>query len=219
MEVPVFDKKTIEFSAARAAEFDNFYLREECQFEVRAIEKWLAPKFVDTKAIELACGAGFWTQFLAKMVRGMVALDASEKDRSLAQERVPDDKVKFMTGDAYQLPPDLGRFNAGFAAHWISAVPRVRRLAFFQTLASVMVPGAEVVLLDHAYVEGVSAPVAASDADGNTYQSMRLKDGSNLRVIRNYPTEAELRFALGNHGVRAKLTRWKYFWAFEYVAS
>jgi SAM-dependent methyltransferase len=211
-------RKISDFSAARAAEFDNFYLREECQFEVRAIDKWLAPKFADTKAIELACGTGFWTQFLSHMVHGMVALEADDEDRGVAERRVPDDKVKFLPGDAYKLPPDLGHFNAGFAAHWISSVPRVRRLAFFQTLATVLVPGAEVVLLDHAYVEGVSAPIADTDADGNTYQITRLKDGSNVRVLKNYPTEAELRFALGNHGVRTKLTQWDHFWAFEYVA-
>ncbi|MBP6647653.1 MAG: hypothetical protein KA207_17465, partial [Burkholderiaceae bacterium] len=78
------------------------------------------------------------------------------------------------------------------AAHWMSSVPRVRRMAFFQALSTVMVPGAEVVLLDYAFVEGVSTPIA--------------------------DTEAELRFALGNHGVRTKLTQWDYFWAFEYVA-
>lgn len=212
------DRKISDFSAARAAEFDNFYLREECQFEVRAIEKWLATKFADTKAIELACGTGFWTQFLARMTHGMVALEASEEDLEVAARRVPSDKVKFMPGDAYKLPPDLGRFNAGFAAHWISSVPRVRRLAFFQELATVMVPGAEVVLLDHVYVEGVSSPISDTDADGNTYQITRLKDGSNVRVLKNYPTESELRFALGNHGVRTKLTKWDHFWAFEYVA-
>ena len=38
------------------------------------------------------------------------------------------------------------------------------------------------------------------------------------RLAEYYPTEAELRFALGNHGVRTKLTQWDYFWAFEYVA-
>ena len=186
------DKNTTDFSAARAAEFDNFYLREECQFEVRALEKWFTPKFTDTKAIELACGTGFWTQFLARTTRGMVALDAFPDDLAIAESRVPVDKVKFMTGDAFKLSPDLGRFNAGFAAHWMSSVPRVRRMAFFQALSTVMVPGAEVVLLDYAFVEGVSTPIA--------------------------DTEAELRFALGNHGVRTKLTQWDYFWAFEYVA-
>lgn len=212
------DKKISDFSAARAAEFDNFYLREECQLEVRAIDKWLAPKFADTKAIQLACGTGFWTQFLARTVHGMVALDASPEDMGLAEARVPDDKVLFVAGDAYSLPPNLGHFNAGFAAHWISSIPRVKRMAFFQALATVMVPGAEVVLLDHAFVEGVSSPVIETDADGNTYQLTRLKDGSNLRVIKNYPTEAELRFALGNHGIKTKFTQWEYFWAFEYRA-
>ncbi|MBK6652141.1 MAG: class I SAM-dependent methyltransferase [Betaproteobacteria bacterium] len=212
------DKNTTDFSAARAAEFDNFYLREECQFEVRALEKWFTPKFTDTKAIELACGTGFWTQFLARTTRGMVALDAFPNDLAIAESRVPVDKVKFMTGDAFKLSPDLGRFNAGFAAHWMSSVPRVRRMAFFQALSTVMVPGAEVVLLDYAFVEGVSAPIADTDADGNTYQLTRLKDGTDIRVLKNYPTEAELRFALGNHGVRTKLTQWDYFWAFEYVA-
>jgi len=44
--------------------------------------------------------------------------------------------------------------------------------------------------MDNRYVDGSSTPISERDADGNTYQRRRLADGSDNRVLKNFPTEA-----------------------------
>jgi hypothetical protein len=54
-------------------------------------------------------------------------------------------------------------------------------------------PRARVVLLDNRYVEGSSTPVSEPDAHGNTYQLRRLADATEVRVLKNFPSKAQLR--------------------------
>ena len=53
------------------------------------------------------------------------------------------------------------------------------------------------------------------DAEGNTYQLRKLRDGSMHRVVKNFPTSGELDAALGSCGTQGKLTTWEYYWAFD----
>ena len=206
------------YYAARAAEYDNIYLKPERQSDLRAIERWLSPIFAGSTVLEVACGTGYWTQFIASAAASIVAVDASPETMDIAKSRVPEGKVEFLVGDAYNLSLKLGRFSGAFAGFWFSHVPRARRHEFLHSLNRLLTPGARVVLLDNRYVEGSSSPIAETDVDGNTYQARRLKDGSTHRVLKNFPTEAALRSALAVPGSRGTYTSWQYFWAFQYVA-
>ena len=86
-------------------------------------------------------------------------------------------------------------------------------------LNAVLKPGATVVLLDNRYVEGSSSPVTEHDADGNSYQTRKLTDGSLHRVLKNFPVEAELKALVDGLSQCSKLTCWPYYWAFEYVTA
>jgi len=73
------------------------------------------------------------------------------------------------------------------------------------------------VLLDNLFVAGSSSPVSERDANGDTYQSRTLSDGSIHRVLKNFPTEARLH-ALAESGAGASpaYRKCQYYWAFEY---
>ena len=47
-------------------------------------------------------------------------------------------------------------------------------------------------MLDNQYVLGSSTPISRTDAEGNTYQTRPLKDGSSHEVLKNFPTHAQL---------------------------
>ena len=204
------------YYAARAAEYDRIYLKPERQTDLRAIELWLPPRFAGARVLEIACGTGYWTQFIAPSAADVVALDTAAETLAVARTRVDAGKVDFQAADAYALPQHIGRFGAAFAGFWFSHVPRARRLEFLLGLAARLEPGAKVLFLDNRYVEGSSTPVSARDADGNTFQTRRLGDGSTHQVLKNFPTENELRELVAGLGAHPAFTEWQYYWAFEF---
>lgn len=207
------------YYAARAAEYDRIYLKPERQADLRVIERWLAPKFAGARVIEVACGTGYWTQFIAPVASRVLALDAAPETIAIARTRVPAGKVDFLVGDAYALPQQVRRFDAAFAGFWFSHVPKARQREFLLGLAARLEPGAEVVFLDNRYVEGSSSPVTARDAEGNTFQTRQLGDGSTHTVLKNFPSEAALLELVAGLGERPVFTSWQYYWAFEYRAA
>lgn len=207
------------YYAARAPEYDQVYRKPERQADLRAIEAWLPPLFAQTRVLEIACGTGYWTQFIAPSASHMLALDIAPETLCIARQRVPVGKVDFSVGDAYQLPRHLGKFDTAFAGFWFSHVPKARRQEFLSGLGKLLVPGAKVVLLDNRFVAGSSSPITERDADGNTYQTRELADGSRHRVLKNFPSELELQSMLDGIGQLGTVTNWPYFWAFQYVAT
>ena len=207
------------YYAARAPEYDRIYLKPERQADLRAIEHWLPPKFAGARVIEVACGTGYWTQFIAPVAARVLALDTAPETMAIARSRVPEAKVEFLPGDAYALPQHAGRFDAAFAGFWLSHVPKTRQREFLLGLAARLEPGAKVVFLDNRYVEGSSTPLTARDAAGNTFQTRQLVDGTTHKVLKNFPSEAELLDLVAGIGAGAVFTTWEYYWAFEYVTA
>jgi SAM-dependent methyltransferase len=207
------------YYTSRAAEYDSVYLKPERQRDLRAIERWLPPRFANAAVLELACGTGYWTQFLAPAASRIVGLDASPETLQVARSRTLGENVTFVVGDAYDVPQSLGSFGAAFAGFWFSHVPIARRGGFLRGLNASLSHGSKVVLLDNRFVAGSSSPISETDGEGNTYQVRKLKDGSTHRVLKNFPTEEELHGSLASAGRHGRLTTWEYFWAFEYLAS
>ena len=207
------------YYAACAPEYDNVYLKPERQADIQRLRDWLPPIFADTRVLEIACGTGFWTQFIAPEASEMVANDTSPETMAIAERRVPRGNVTFLIGDAYRLPIQFGRFDAAFAGFWFSHIPKSRQLAFLSGLSQVLNPGATVLLLDNLYVAGSSSSITEQDSEGNTYQSRKLGDGSTHRVLKNFPTEVELLALTVGLGSRAVYTRFEYYWAFQYASE
>lgn len=208
-----------DYYAARAPEYDRVYLKPERQADLREIERWLPTVFAGRSLLEVACGTGYWTQFLAPAASRVLAIDAAPQTWRIAQARVPPGTVQFMTGDAYALPAEAAGYESAFAGFWISHVPRSRLRAFLQGLHAALVPGAKVVFLDNRFVPGSSTPIAERDSEGNTYQVRRLDDGSSYRVLKNFPTQEEIRHATQGLAGELRFHEWPHFWAAEYVVA
>jgi len=71
--------------------------------------------------------------------------------------------------------------------------------------------------VDNQYVEGSNTPLSATDSDGNTYQDRRLADGSRHRVLKNFPTQADLRNAVGNIATDIRVVDFTYYWCLSYM--
>jgi len=205
------------YYAARAEEYDAVYRKPERQSDLRMIEQWLPSALRGRRILEIACGTGYWTQFLAPVASSIVAIDSAEETLRIARARVPSANVSFAVGDAYAPSQEGGPFNAAFAGFWFSHVPFERRGEFLRALDAALEPGAKVVFLDNLFVEGSSSAISERDDRGNTYQLRRLGDGTMHRVLKNFPSEGELHALVSSGLARSpRYTAWSYFWAFEY---
>jgi len=208
-----------DYYAARAPEYDAVYLKPERQADLRAIEAWLPARFEQARLLEVACGTGYWTRFLAPVAESVLAIDAAPQTLRIAEARVADRKVRFQIGDAYALPASEPRCDAAFAGFWFSHVPKARTREFLAGLGAALEPGSTVVLLDNRFVAGSSSPVSERDADGDTYQTRSLDDGSVHRVLKNFPSPAELLSCVEGLGQGARYEQWPYYWALQYTTG
>lgn len=205
------------YYASRAPEYDAVYAKPERQPDLRAIERWLPSVFRDSSLLEIAAGTGYWTQFLAPVAQSLVAIDAAPETLAIARSRVAAAHVQFIVGDVYRLPFGERAFDGAFAGFWLSHVPRARARDFLLGLHDALRPGARVVFLDNRFVASSSTPIADRDDDGNTYQQRRLADGSTHRVLKNFPSETELRAMLAGIGADIRFHAWQHYWALQYT--
>lgn len=204
------------YYAARAAEYDRIYAKPERQADLAELRAWSPPLFAGRRALEVACGTGYWTQFLAPGAAAWVGIDAADETLQIARNRPGVAEVCFLVGDAYALPADLGTFDAAFAGFWYSHVPMARQREFLQGLSARLQPGATVVLIDNRFVEGSSSPISEVDAHGDSYQQRRLNDGSTHRVLKNFPSQDDLRAAVQELGDNVEVRLFRYYWALRF---
>jgi demethylmenaquinone methyltransferase/2-methoxy-6-polyprenyl-1,4-benzoquinol methylase len=206
------------YYAERAAVYEAIYAKPERQADLRAMEAWLPARFGDRTVLEIACGTGWWTPHGARDARHWLATDASEETLAIARTKpLPPGKVEFRALDAYTLDRiEPGRFDGAFAGFWWSHVPQARLVDWLRTLHARLAPGAVVVMMDNLYVPGSSTPIARRDADGNTYQSRPLPDGSLHEVLKNFPDEQSARAAVhaaAPDAVDLHWQTWGHYWA------
>lgn len=208
-----------EYYAARAPIYDEVYLRPERQADLAELRRRIAGWFAGRSVLEVACGTGFWTQFIAPVAARVVATDAVLEPLALARLRPGVERVAFVQADAFALPESLGTFDAAFAGLWISHVPRERVRSFLAGLHARLAPGACVVLVDNTEVQCERLPIVERDAAGNTYQKRTLPDGTRHRVLKNFLSETELRSMIEGIGTNAQYWRGEHFWALWYAAA
>ncbi len=162
---------------------------------IKLVEKEVAEKDV----LEIACGTGNWTLVLSKRARSVVATDLIEEYLAIARKKASGKgNVVFKAADAYTLEGIKGDFDAAFAADWWSHMPHSKIGLFLDTLHGRLQPGARVVMLDMLRSPELEKWFSHFDAEGNVVQKRTLPNGKRYNVIKNFPTEKELRDRLGN---------------------
>lgn len=213
------DAELQSYYAARAPDYDAVYDKPERQADIAFLRRFLAGRFEGRCVLEVACGTGYWSQFIAPAAASLVATDATAEPLALARLRPDANRARFVQADAYDLPANLGMFDAAFAGLWLSHVPIGRRPEFFASLHRMLRPGARVVLIDNSEVQCIELPIAERDEQGNTYQHRTLPDGAMHRVLKNFPTEGELVSMVRGIGTGARHQALENFWLFEYLAA
>ncbi len=201
------------YYATSASNHDRIYDKPERQADLAAMRGQVAEALRGHRVLELCCGTGYWTRYIAATAESVVATDINEEMIAMARLRaLPADKVQFRVADANAVPAGLGDFTAVFIGFWWSHLKREEQERFLARLRAVVGKDTLLVLLDDCYVEGSSDTVARTDLEGNTYQIRVGGDGERYEIPKTYPSDSALRKKLAPSVREIRIVRLEYYW-------
>jgi SAM-dependent methyltransferase len=201
------------YYSKRAREYEQIYEKPERQHELAWLRARVPELLRGRTVLEVACGTGYWTQYIAPAAHRVYACDINEAVLEIAREkRIPAGKASFFRADAVALEGVPQGCNAAFAGFWWSHVKKSGIAQFVANLAAKLEPGAVVGILDNSFAPGSSTPISRTDAEGNTYQVRSLANGEPYEVLKNFPTPAELTEAVRPVAREAHLEALTYYW-------
>jgi demethylmenaquinone methyltransferase/2-methoxy-6-polyprenyl-1,4-benzoquinol methylase len=211
----------IDYYARRASEYDSIYSKPERQEDLAQLKQHLRDLLEGRHILELACGTGYWTEVVSPVASSILATDINNEVLSIAKQRqYTNNNVRFARADINDLSAVQGEFTAVFAAFYWSHLQKQTLPSFLRNLYKNFPSGTLIVFVDNQYVEGNSTPIAATDAEGNTYQDRVLKDGSRFRVLKNFPSVEDIQGAVGDSGSGVDVKLSTYYWCASYrIAS
>ena len=197
----------------RAAEYEKVYDKPERQHELEWLRTRIPQLLADRTVLEVACGTGYWTQFIARTAFKVHACDINESVLEIAREKeIAKGRVDFFKADAVSLEGVPAGCDGAFAGFWWSHVKKSELAKFVANLAGRLSPGSVVAILDNQFAEGSSTPISRRDAEGNTYQMRHLANGEQYEVLKNFPSAAELAEAVRPVAREAHLETLTYYW-------
>lgn len=202
-----------QYYAQRAHEYDLIYQKPERQSSLRKMEETLPKLCKDQRVLEIACGTGYWTQFIAESSQSVVATDINKSVLEIAKNRIyAKQNVSFQQVDFNQLLPPLKKYDIIFGGFIWSHIPKQEIEAYLKKLKSHLSPKGKFIFIDNRFVKGSSTPISRTDQHTNTYQIRHLQDGSTFEVIKNFPTESEVALKLPNGSTNFNWQSFEYYW-------
>ncbi len=175
------------------------------------------------RVLEIACGHGRWTRFIADAADYVLATDLSPKLLEAAQYNVhagkdlPEGRVKFLLMDAHDVANAPGDFDAAVLVNFFQHIPLARHDAFLDDLHTKLSPGA-VVFLATNHVRDTSTFFQKPGA-ADWFEPRTRPDGSQWEIIDNVFTEADLRRIFEPRANHLQFTRGKGFYWITYEVA
>jgi demethylmenaquinone methyltransferase/2-methoxy-6-polyprenyl-1,4-benzoquinol methylase len=207
-ETPDAAAEMLAYYQARAAEYDDWYLRRgryargpvhdaAWNAELDAAGRWLDGLPIHGEIVELAAGTGWWSPLLAG--KGQLSLyDAATAPLERARERLVAHGLRahLHVRDAWAEPDR--QVDAVFAGFWLSHVPRDRLAAFLALVRRWLRSGGTFAFIDSRLDPQSSA--ADHPAPSNDLSVRRLDDGRAFTIVKVYYEPQELEAALAGAG-------------------
>jgi SAM-dependent methyltransferase len=207
----------IQYYAQRALEYEKIYNKSERQEDLIKLKEVLSKLFGGKEVLEVACGTGYWTQFIAKSAKSILATDINSELLEIAQQKdYGSCQVQFTKSDAYFLDNISCQYTGGFHGFWWSHISIQQIDSFLRTFHSKLLPDAIIVIIDNIYIEGNSTPISRNDVNGNTYQLRKLRDGTQHEILKNYPSLSQINDRLQPFAYNIKSKQMEYYWYIEY---
>ena len=138
--------------------------------------------------LELACGTGWWTQWLAQHARQVTAVDAAEEMLALNRERVNAANVHHVLADVFAWKPDR-RYDLVFFAFWLSHVPQDRFAEFWRVVDDSLAAKGRVFFIDELGTDETRGMEKRLEGDTVLRE---LEDGRQFRAVKVFYEPAEL---------------------------
>jgi demethylmenaquinone methyltransferase/2-methoxy-6-polyprenyl-1,4-benzoquinol methylase len=184
----------LEYYEERATEYDNIYEKPERQEDLEKLKAVVRDFCAGEHVLELAAGTGYWSKIAAETSQTLCCTDASPVVLERAKQRLHGVRnVSFRLVDAYDLRPAERSYTAVLCGFWWSHLNKKHIPGFLDRLTRALPHETKALFLDNRYVPGSSSPIVSTDSDSNTYQKRVLADGSEHLILKNFPSEDELR--------------------------
>ena len=216
------NRDMVSYYKDRAQEYDRKaydpHEQPDRQADIGEASQILQEAFAGKNVLEIAAGPGFWTKIIAETANSITATDVNEAVIDLARKKdYPRGNVNFRVADMYALG-DLPPHDALFGGFIFSHILKQDYSKFLDAIGKYVVQGGTVILMDN---NKILAPhhVDRADEQGNNYRLRTLEDGSKHEIVKNYPTEEELRLLLSNHASNVDFRNLQHYWILKYRTS
>jgi demethylmenaquinone methyltransferase/2-methoxy-6-polyprenyl-1,4-benzoquinol methylase len=204
------DQELRRYYARRAPEYDDWYQRRGrydhpesnliWQTELGRL-KHLARHFGSGRVLDIACGTGYWTRWIASnpQVAEVVALDQSVEmlEQTANRLRGVGLQATMLRGDAYALPFADQSFDRCFSGFFLGHVLPDRLWRILAEMRRVLRPDGALLVFDSLFLAG---------HDTVEIQDRLLADGAHYRVLKVFFTPQSLADALGSSFDREGVT-------------
>jgi len=183
-----------KYYSKRALEYEQIYHRDDPvrQSEQNKIAEEIKKIFYNKNVLEIACGTGFWTNFLSEAAKEIVAIDNSNEVLEIAQSKKYKCSTYFQNCDAYNLPFSANSFDGGLANFWFSHIPKDKIELFLKGFHKVLLNKALIFIADNIFNESIGGKLVLDKTSGNTYKIRFLENGNKYKILKNYYSKEEL---------------------------
>jgi SAM-dependent methyltransferase/GNAT superfamily N-acetyltransferase len=199
---------------ARAAIYEDWYFgrgrheREGAEVErwlaeTRALEASLAAVDATGDVLELACGTGLWTRFLAPRANRLVAVDTAPSMLEENRKRVGDPDVEYVLADIFEWDTD-DRFDLIAMGFFVSHIPPGRFAEFWSKLARWLRRDGLLWLADDV-AGGLRPPSDARTLGGPSHAHRRKLGEATYTIVKRFFTPQALTRELAAVGWDAEL--------------
>jgi len=201
-----------QYYSQRAQEYEKIYTLPERKKNLSEIKEFLKESFSEKEGFEIACGTGYWTQFISETAKSIFAMDINASVIKIAKSKKYSCPVQFQESDIFDLSSINQTFESGFAGFIWSHILKQELAKFIKNFLSKINKDGFVIFIDNTYVDGSSTPINRTDEYGNGYQERTLQDGRKFTVVKNYPTDEEIYELIQPVGSNIKIKILDYFW-------
>ena len=215
---PAILAEQVAYYRKRAGEYDEWWLRTgRYDHGVELNAAWFADAaavetaliaYLDAarprQALELACGTGLFTRWLAPRVGRLLALDAAPEVQAINCARVAADNVDYALADLFAWRP-AERYDLVFMSFWLSHVPDDRFDEFWTKVGGALAEGGTAYVIDSGWDLTSSAKNHVRPDRDADIAARKLNDGSEYRIVKIFHEPAALARRLANLGLHSRI--------------